>query len=142
MANEKQRRRREKEKRHGIEIVEIDEEGNERVVGASDLKTAAPPARVKGSGGGSKPAQPSRRGEPKPPSWQRAMKRAAIFGPLFIVFVLLTSKDRNVLSAILTIVPLLVIFVPMSYYMDRFAYRMYQKRLGKTDATRGGGRGR
>jgi hypothetical protein len=131
MANQKQRKRRDKEKRHGIELVEIDEEGNERVLDASDLKAAEPPARVKSKGSGAAPGRASRRGEPQPPSWQRAFKRAAIFGPLFFIFVLLTSKNRSLASAVLTIVPLLVLFVPMSYYMDRFAYRMHQKRLGK-----------
>ena len=39
MANQKQRRRRAKEKRHAYELVEIDSEGNETVLTASTLKT-------------------------------------------------------------------------------------------------------
>jgi len=132
MANQKQRKRREKEMRHGIEIVEIDEEGNERVLESSELKPAAPPPRVKGSGSSkSRASEPPRRGVPQPPSWKRAGKRTAIFAPIFFIFVLLTSRERNVVGALLTMVPLILLFVPMSYYMDRFAYRMYQKRIAK-----------
>ena len=37
MANRKQRRRREKEKRHAYDLVEIDEEGNETVVRSTEV---------------------------------------------------------------------------------------------------------
>jgi hypothetical protein len=137
VANQKQRRRRDKEKRHGIEIVEIDEDGNERVVDRSELRPAAPPARVKGgkpSSGSGKPV--SKRGAPQPASWKRAGKRAAIFGPLFFAFILLTNRKGNVAGQVITAVILIALFVPMSYYMDRFAYRMYQKRLGNEPARR------
>jgi hypothetical protein len=141
VANQKQRRRREKEMRHGIEIVEIDEDGNERVVERSELRPAEPPARVKGSVKGGKPAgggKPvSKRGVPQPPSWKRAGKRAAIFGPLFFAFILLTNRKGNVAGQVITALILIALFVPMSYYMDRFAYRMYQKRLGKEPTRRG-----
>lgn len=137
MATAKQRARRAKEKRHGIEIVEIDEEGNERVLGRDELKAADPPARTGTAKGASPGTRASRRGAPQPPSWQRALKRAGIFAPIFFVFVLLTSKDRNVAGALLTVALLAVVFVPMSYVMDRWAYRMYQKRVAKD-----GGRGR
>ncbi len=87
VANQKQRRRREKEKRHGIEIVEIDEDGNERVVERSELRPAAPPARVKGSVKGGKPAAggrqargaacPSRRRGSAPASAPRSSARSS-----------------------------------------------------------------
>lgn len=137
MATQKQRRRREKEKRHEYDLIEIDEEGNERVLGAGERKPAEPPSRVTPSKGAAQPAR--RRGEPQPPSWQRAMRRAAIFGPLFFIFVLLTSPERNVGSAIAVVLPLIVIFVPMSYYMDRLAYRLHLKRQAKARESRGRG---
>ena len=42
MATQKQRRKRAKEKRHAYDLVEIDAEGNETVLSASELKTEAP----------------------------------------------------------------------------------------------------
>ena len=42
MANQKQRRRRAKEKRHEYDLVEIDEEGNETVLSASEVKSETP----------------------------------------------------------------------------------------------------
>jgi hypothetical protein len=136
MANSKQRRRREKEKRHGIEIVEIDEEGNERVLDSSALKPAAPPARVKGKGSSPAAAKSSSRGgtyrEVKPPSWSRALKRAGIFGPIFLVFFLVVKPEKTGTAAVvIQALAMIALFVPMSYYMDRFAYRAYQKRLAK-----------
>jgi hypothetical protein len=44
----------------------------------------------------------------KPPSWRRAIGRAAIFGPLLVMGIIL-----------------LVFFVPFSYFADFVAYRMY-----------------
>ena len=136
MANQKQRSRRAKEKRHGIEIVEIDEEGNERVLDSSVLKTAAPPERVKGKKGSASGQAPSRRGssrrEPQPPSWRRALRRAGIFGPIFLVFFLVVKPDKtSTASVVIQALAMIALFVPMSFYMDRFAYRAYQKRMAK-----------
>lgn len=142
MANQKQRSRRAKEKRHGIEIVEIDEEGNERVLDSSVLKPAGPPARVKGkdakgsgkgaSGrGGARGAAAYR--EVKPASWGRALKRAGIFGPLFLVFFLLVKPEKTGTAAVvIQALAMIALFVPLSYYMDRFAYRQYLRRSGKS----------
>ena len=47
MANQKQRRRRAKEKRHQYDLVEIDGEGNETVLSASDVKSEAPERQAK-----------------------------------------------------------------------------------------------
>ena len=44
MASQKQRRKRAKEKRHAYDLVEIDGEGNETVLTASDLKVEGPSA--------------------------------------------------------------------------------------------------
>jgi hypothetical protein len=136
MATEKQRRRREKEKRHDYDLVEIDAEGNETVIKGAELREAAgPPARVRGSN--KKPAQQQqsrggRRGEPKPASWQRVAKRAAIFGPLFfVVLVLIGGKKMTIAGALLQAVILMLFFVPFSYFMDRFVWNQYQKRQAK-----------
>ena len=130
MANEKQRRRRAKEKRHAYDLVEIDSEGNETVLTASTLKSEAP-AKAKSSAKSAPKA--SRRGVPQPPSWSRVAKRSAIFVPIFFAIVLLLGGGKvSIVSAILNAVLLLALFIPLSYVMDSFVYRTHQKRLAKS----------
>jgi hypothetical protein len=85
VANEKQRRRRAKEKRHAYDLVEIDGEGNETVLSASELKVDQPKAK---SAGSKSQASGSRRAAPQPPSWRRVMKRTVIVVPLILVVVI------------------------------------------------------
>lgn len=132
MANRKQRRRREKEKRHEYDLVEIDEEGNETVLSARELK----PANGAGKGstkqtGGSMFGRG--RGGLQPPSWQRVLKRGALFAPIFLATVLLLGGDKMTFStAIVQTAMLVAVFVPFSYFMDRVMWRSHQKRLAKT----------
>lgn len=128
MANEKQRRRRAKEKRHAYDLVEIDSEGNETVLTASEVKAADPPKKKTAA----KPAGRSgRRGEPQPPSWTRVLKRGAIAAPAFFALVMILGKLTAV-QAVMQTVFLLVLFIPFSYLLDGFVYRSYQKRLAKS----------
>jgi hypothetical protein len=137
MATQKQRRKRAKEKRHAYDLVEIDAEGNETVLTASDLKDEAstkPAPRAKDA----KDA-PSRRsrGGPQPPTWSRVLKRGAIFAPIFLVTVMLLGRGRlTVAGAIVQTIFLLAIFVPFSYFMDRLVWRSHEKRLQKTKPAR------
>jgi len=133
VANQKQRRRRAKEKRHQYDLVQIDEEGNETVLTATDVRATEPAAKApKRSGsrraGSAKPP----RGTPQPPTWRRVLKRAAIFAPIFLATVLLIAGDRVTFTgAVVQTVFLLAIFVPFSYFMDRMVWRMHEKRLAK-----------
>lgn len=133
MANEKQRRRRAKEKRHAYDLVEIDSEGNETVLTASELKpeqTGKNGTAKKGKPGSRSPK--AGRGTPQPPSWQRVAKRGAIFAPLFLATVLLLGGGKVTFAgAVMNTVLLLAVFIPFSYLMDRVVWRMYQKRLAK-----------
>jgi hypothetical protein len=133
VANEKQRRRRAKEKRHAYELVEIDEEGNETVLTASELKSAEPAEKSKKASTKSAGSGRGRgRGTPQPASWSRVLRRGAIAAPLFFVMVmLLGGKSVTATSAALNTMLLLVLFVPFSYVLDGFVYRSYQKRLAK-----------
>ena len=130
MASQKQRRRRAKEKRHEYELVEIDAEGNETVLTASELKSESPPqstAKKSQPKGGAKPR--SGRGTPQPPSWPRVLKRGAIFAPIFLATVLLLAGSRlSFAGAIVQTLFLLAVFVPFSYFMDRLVWRSYEKR--------------
>jgi len=129
MANQKQRRRRQKEKRHAYDLVEIDSEGNETLLTASELRSSStsekPKARAKQS---AKPA----RGTPQPPSWRRVLKRGALFAPIFLATVLLLGGDRLTLAGAITqALLLLLVFVPFSYLMDRLVWRSHEKRLAR-----------
>jgi hypothetical protein len=111
MASRKQRRRREKEKRHDYEIVEIDSEGNETILDSSVLKPES------SRNGKASPSRKARGGQPdrgrrivQEPSWGRVMKRGLMFAPIFFV----------------------VVFVPFSYFMDRLVWRSQQRRLAKS----------
>ena len=136
MASQKQRRRRAKEKRHAYDLVEIDAEGNETVLSASELKSEdAPksPAR-KSDGRASAKAKPSR-GTPQPPSWTRVLKRGALFAPIFLATVLLLAGDRlSFTGAVVQTLFLLAVFVPFSYFMDRLVWRAAEKRRLKDTA--------
>jgi len=137
MATQKQRRRRAKEKRHDYDLVYVDEEGVEQVVERDE--TRKPPARVgkssssSGSGKGSSKSASGRRGrEAQPPSWNKVIKRGAIFAPIFLATVMLLGGGKvTFMQAALQTLLLLAVFVPFSYLMDRFVYRQQQKRLGK-----------
>ena len=95
MATQKQRRKRAKEKRHAYDLVEIDGEGNETVLTASELKVDAPPrAQPKKGETRSAPKSKFGRGAPQPPTWGRVLKRGAIFAPIFLATVLLLAGNR------------------------------------------------
>ena len=136
MASQKQRRRRAKEKRHEYDLVEIDAEGNETVLSSSELKTESPPGSPAKK---SQPRAPRKqrygRGTPQPPSWQRVVKRGAIFAPIFFATVLLLAGDSlKWQGAIVQTLFLLAVFVPFSYFMDRLVWRSHEKRQARNAA--------
>ena len=136
MANQKQRRRRAKEQRHQYDLVEIDEEGNEIVLSATDVRSEAPEKQSrKPAARSAKTSSP--RGTPKPPTWSRVLKRGVIFAPIFLATVLLLGGDRvTYKGAVLQTLLLLAMFVPFSYFMDRVVWRSHEKRLAKTSTGR------
>jgi hypothetical protein len=132
MATQKQRRKRAKEKRHAYDLVEIDAEGNETVLSASDVKSEAPAkAPTKKRDSGSQPVKSA--GGPRPPTWGRVFKRGAIFAPIFLATVWLLGGDRiTPVGAVLQTVFLVAVFVPFSYFMDRLVWRSHEKRLARS----------
>jgi hypothetical protein len=126
MPSRKQRRRREKERRHEWEEVWVDDEGNEVEAPPEDepsrngRRTSAP-ARP-GAGGG-RVVQPA--------SWQRVAKRGLIFAPLMFLTVTFLSGELTVTQRIVNTGFLLAFFLPFSYAMDAFMYRMYVRRGGR-----------
>lgn len=138
MATQKQRRRRAKEKRHAYDLVEIDAEGNETVLSATDLKAedeGRPAVKTKGEPRTASKAR-SPRGTPQPPTWGRVLKRGAIFAPIFLATVMLLAGDRLTFAgAVVQTLFLLAIFVPFSYFMDRLVWRSHEKRLAKAKSS-------
>ena len=136
MATQKQRRKRAKEKRHAYDLVEIDSEGNETVLTASELKTEAPAkAAPKKSDARVQAKARAPRGMPQPPTWRRVAKRGAIFAPIFLATVLLLNSGRRGFGygdAVVQTIFLLAIFVPFSYFMDRLVWRSHEKRMART----------
>ncbi len=129
MPSRKQRRRREKLKRHDWEYVQLDEEGNEIPVEPAELKKAQATTGSNGKPRASRTGRAPR--EVKPPSWNRSIKRALIFVPFLYIFLSL-GKNAPALPTRLGISVLYAaVFIPMFYFVDRIAYRAYQRRLGR-----------
>lgn len=144
MPTRKQRRRAQKERRHEYETVWVDAEGNELGEPPAELSTA-PEKRANGA----KPktaAQQQRGGRagrvPPPPSWQRAGKRSLILGAvIFALFYILGSKNgnHNLGTAFLLALLYTALFIPFTYFIDRFAHTRWQRRAeqqGKRPPTR------
>ena len=136
MPTRKQRRRQQKTRRHEWEYVYVDDEGNEVDVDPDEVDAAKPQratkteARARRNG---KPAAATRqtsRRTPQPPSWRRAIKRAAILGVFFVVVFgfILRGKNTNLAAAVGVGLIYAVAFVPMQYLIDRFTYRVYLRR--------------
>jgi hypothetical protein len=136
MPTRKQRRRQQKSRRHEYEYVYVDDEGNEVEVEPSELKAerqnAKPETRVRATS--NRPAPRGRGRVVEPPSWQRAFKRALIWGPLLIVAMVLLNRNVSPLQWVTSAVFLLAFFIPISYFTDSMAYRMYRKRVDRAGA--------
>jgi hypothetical protein len=70
---------------------------------------------------------------PLPPSWRRATKRALLIGAfIFIVMYLLngkaTGRDR-LLGALEITVLYTLLFIPFTYYTDRYGYRRWERKM-------------
>lgn len=135
MPSRKQRRRRAKDRRHEYEYVYLDEEGNE----TEAPEEAVEPSRGRdgkerrnGGKGGRARGAPIR--EVKPPAWTRSVKRAALFLPLFFIVFSLVNKSMPVATRVLSSVAYSALFVPLTYMMDRMAYRTYLRRSGRLPA--------
>jgi len=122
MATKKQRRRRAKEHRH--DYVWVDEEGNE-----VDAPDEAPTNTSKKASG------PRR--DPQEPSWQRTFRRGAIFAPIMFGTVFLLSPNLALGAKITQTLLIVAIFIPFSYFLDRFFYRSSQRRAARREQSDG-----
>ena len=139
MPSRKQRRRRAKERRHEYEYVYVDDEGQE-----IEPPPATKPGRDRSRGketrngnkaGRGKSGRPLR--EAKPPSWNRSFRRALLFLPLFFIVFSLVNKKMPIETRLLSSVAYSALFVPLTYLMDRTAYRTYLRRSGRQPVAKG-----
>ena len=141
MPSRKQRRRREKTFRHEYGFVTYDEEGNEVDVDTAELRPekAAPDkakANAKANAKSNAKGKPGGRGgrplrEPPKPSWRRALRRGGIWGGLMLVVIVFFFKGQSLTSRVAVGVVYAAAFIPLTYWIDRFAYRNYLRRSGK-----------
>ncbi len=134
MPTRKQRRRREKDFRHDVRVFEVDEEGNEvPIAQLRERSPEKPKAAAKGSkqasSGRSRAARPAR--EVQPPSWERAFRRGGLMGGLMLIVFVFVFKSGGLVQRVGIGVFYAVAFVPLTYWIDRTAYRTYQRRLAR-----------
>ncbi len=129
MASRKQRKKREKLQRHEYEYVLETEEGEEVLESPRETDVV-----VKNGKPGKVPAGPvDRHGKPvAKPSFRKVLRRTAIFAPLIAIFIYITAPDLTVAGLILNVLLLLAFFMPLSYVVDVFVYRMLWRRYEKT----------
>jgi hypothetical protein len=125
----KQRRRRAKDFRHDMRVFEVDAEGNE--VPLAELRTPEErkPKPAKQQQPRSKSGRPLR--EPPQPSWQRAVRRGGAMGALMLVAFIFILRSGPLPQRIGIGVFYALAFIPLTYWIDRTAYRTYQRRLAK-----------
>ena len=139
MPTRKQRRREAKQKRHEYEFVYVDSEGNELEEPPEGFEPEEERVAARRNGkpddtAKSKPKAQQQRGRrpgrtPQPPSWQRAAKRALILGGVVFALFYLGGKGANrFYSAAGLAVLYTLLFIPFTYYVDRFTYNRVQRR--------------
>ena len=81
-----------------------------------------------------------RRGRPiQKPTFGRVLRRTAIFAPVLLLFVYLTSGNRlSYEGIILNTVVLIAFFIPFSYLVDTMVYRMMMRRHERDRAAKRG----
>lgn len=122
MATRKQRKRRQKGRRHEYEYVYVDDEGHE-------VEAAPEEVRADKRTNGQAP-QPVMRGGRKvePPSWQKVGKRALWIGPLMFLTLTVIAKELTLTQRLSQTFLMLGLFLPVSYLMDRTLYRTSTRR--------------
>jgi hypothetical protein len=129
MPSRKQRRRREKSFRHEYGFVTYDEEGNEIEVEAAEVR----PAKTKAEKPKAQQAGRSGRAlrEPPKPSWRRSLRRGAMWGGVMFAVVVFFFRGQSLPGRVAVGLIYAAAFVPLTYWIDRLAYRTYLRRSGK-----------
>ncbi len=136
MPSKKQRRRRAKERRHDYEYVFVDDEGEEVEPPPAEAPSRGRSTAKSVANGGKAPKKKGTTAirEAKPPSWNRSARRALLFLPLFFIVFSLVNKHSAIEWRALSSLAYSALFVPLTYVMDRTAYRSYLRRSGREPA--------
>jgi hypothetical protein len=128
----KQRRRRAKDFRHDMRVFEVDAEGNE--VPLADLRTPEErkPKQAREQVQRTKSGRVVR--EPPQPSWRRAVRRGGLMGALMLVAFAFVLRSGPLPQRVAIGLLYGLAFIPLTYWIDRTAYRTYQRRLAKQGA--------
>ena len=138
MPSRKQRRRRAKAFRHEYDLVLVDAEGNEIPVDpeerrserdAKDKQRAAKPKPARGASRGGRTIR-----QPPQPSWDRALRRGGVMGALMLLAFIFLFKSAPLGIRLAWGVFYAAAFVPLTYFVDRTAYRTYLRRLERADS--------
>lgn len=124
MPSRKVRRRRQKLQRHEYEYVVETDEGEE-------IPIERPAGREREDDGrGAEKGPIDRRGRPVPkPTFQRSLRRTAIFAPFIALFLYITGgDDLTVFGVIVNTIVILAFFLPFSYFIDRLIYNALTRR--------------
>jgi len=130
MSTRKQRRRREKAFRHEYDFITYDEEGNEVEVDRAELRPEKPKAAKPNAKAPARGGRALR--EPPKPSWRRSVKRGGVWGLLMLVVVVGLFHNGSVASRVAIGVLYAAAFIPLTFWIDRLAYRNWEKRTGKS----------
>ena len=131
MANKKQQRRRQKERRHEYEEVWVDSEGNE--LAPEEVEQAVPAAAAKSTATAKKSAPARGRSRPRPAAAVLAPRRQArrdLRAAMFVTVYIIGGTKLTLTGKLFQTAVLLLFFIPFSYAMDSIQYRSYQKRQG------------
>ena len=125
MAQTKRKRRR---KHRGTQGGKIDSRPRGRPRNRAEARQQAAQRRA---GGGKRKSQSTQRPGPgmNPPSWGRAVRNSILIAGIFFAVLVLLLKEPVASTAGLAGF-MLVFYVPMSYYLDKF---MYDRRRRKEE---------
>jgi hypothetical protein len=139
MPSRKQRRRRAKAFRHEYDLVLVDADGNEMPVDPDErrvereAKDKQRVAKAKPTGG--KAARGGRAiRQPPQPTWDRALRRGGVMGALMLLAFIFLFKSAPLGIRLAWGVFYAAAFVPLTYFVDRTAYRTYLKRVDRAGA--------
>ncbi len=143
MPSKKQRRRRAKNFRHEYDLVLVDGEGNEVPLDPEERRAeretkdkqraaVAKPARGKTSRGKTSRSGKTLR-QPPQPSWERALRRGGVMGALMLLAFIFLFKNAPIGIRLAWGVFYAAAFIPLTYFVDRTAYRAYLRRLERAN---------
>ena len=140
----KQRKKRQKELRHEYEFVVVDEDGREVEVDPEELKAkraekerTAKASSASGANGRARSGTRDARGRPireiKPPSWQRTLEARGAFTAVMFLALSFLAHGGSLAGRLMLTLGYGVLFVPFLYFMDRWQYNQYQRRIAAAE---------